>query len=279
MIKTEELYKSYKKIKALQGLNLHVSPGSFFGLLGPNGAGKTTIVKILTTLIRSDSGRAFVNGFDVEKEPTRAKLEIGVVPQSINLDMELTSRENLLIHGLLYKMSYTEIKRTSGEMLSLVGINENDNRPVKTFSGGMKRRLMIARALMHKPMVVFLDEPTVGLDATTRRKLWILLRKINNNGATILMTTHYIEEAESLCDMVGIIDLGRLIAFDTPKNLIKSVGRIVVDEMTEKGIKGHFFLGRKEASSFVEHAKGSALVREANLEDVFLELTGKRVNQ
>ncbi len=137
---------------------------------------------------------------------------------------------------------------------------------------------MIARALMHKPEVVFLDEPTAGLDAKTRRKLWIILRKINQKGATILLTTHYIEEAEALCNQVGIVDFGKLIALDTPKNLIQRAGHIVVDEMTEKEIKSHFFLSRREASLFVERLKGSALVREANLEDVFLKLTGRRVS-
>ena len=278
MIKIEKLYKRYKKNAALQDLDLHIHRGSFFGLLGPNGAGKTTTVKILTTLVRPDSGRAVINGFDVVKEPASAKMEIGVVQQSINLDMELTAKENLFIHGLLYRMPYKAIKKAGEEMLSFVDLDNSADMPVKTFSGGMKRKLMIARALMHKPEVVFLDEPTAGLDAKTRRKLWIILRKINQNGATILLTTHYIEEAESLCSQVGVVDFGRLIALDSPKNLIQSAGHIVVDEMTEKEIKSHFFSSRKEASLFVERLKGSALVREANLEDVFLKLTGRRVS-
>lgn len=277
MIKIKNLHKKYKKITALHGLNLNISAGSFFGVLGPNGAGKTTTIKILTTLIRFDSGTVIVNGFDVTKNPTLAKMEIGVVPQSINLDMELSAKENLFIHGLLYKMPFKAIKKAANEMMDFVGLRENENKIVKTFSGGMKRKLMIARALMHKPKVVFLDEPTVGLDVTTRKKLWTLLKKINHQGATILLTTHYIEEAEALCDTVGIIDFGKLIALDTPKNLIKRVGRIAVDEITDEETKSHFFPNRKEASSFVEHLQGSALVREANLEDVFLEITGRRV--
>jgi len=279
MIRIGNLHKRYKKVIALNGLNLDIPAGSFFGLLGPNGAGKTTIVNILTTLTRPDSGRVTVNGFDVVKEPIRAKLEIGVVPQSINLDMELSARENLFIHGLLYGMSQKDIRQEGERMLSFVGLEECADRPVKDFSGGMKRRLMIARALMHSPRVVFLDEPTVGLDVTTRRKLWELLKKINQEGATILLTTHYIEEAEALCDMVGIIDFGKLIALGSPKTLIQRVGPIVVEQMAEDGIRTHFFSNRKEATSFIERLKGSALIREANLEDVFLELTGRRVNQ
>ncbi len=277
MIRIENLTKRYGKTVALDNLTLHVEKGEFFGYLGPNGAGKTTTVKILTSLTKPSSGTAAIGGHDILRSPLAAKKRIGVVPQAINLDMELTAWENLLIHGLLYQMKRAAIKEETRKWISFVGLEGAVNRPVNTFSGGMKRRLSIARSLLHNPEVLFMDEPTVGLDASGRRDLWGLLKRINREGTTIFLTTHYIEEAEALCDRVGILDHGHLIALDTPQALIASAGKIVVDVFEGEHLASHFFSDRTSASTFAATVQGSATIRNANLEDVFVKLTGRRV--
>lgn len=279
MIQIVDLYKKYKDTLALNGLSLTVKQGEFFGYLGPNGAGKTTTVKVLTTLARPSGGKAFIKGYDVVENALKAKKQSGVVPQSINLDMELTAWENLLIHGLLYKMSHRCMRKQAEYLLEFVGLNEHRHKLVKNFSGGMKRRLMIARALLHKPQVIFMDEPTVGLDPSVRRQIWGLLKKINQEGSTIFLTTHYIEEAEALCDRVGIIDRGQLIALDRPQSLIASAGAVVVDVLDNDQLSSYFFSNRKEAGDFVASLNLPATVRNANLEDVFVKLTGRRVGE
>jgi ABC-2 type transport system ATP-binding protein len=277
MIVIENLTKKYKKIIALDNLSLHVEAGEFFGYLGPNGAGKTTTVKILTSLAKPGNGTAKIGGYDISITPLEAKKLTGVVPQAINLDMELSARENLIIHGRLYGLRQAFIKKQIEKWLTFVGLVPHALRPVRTFSGGMKRRLMIARALLHAPKVLFMDEPTVGLDASGRRDLWGLLKRINKKGATIFLTTHYIEEAEALCDRVGILDHGRLIALDQPKALIASSGKVVVDVYGEAGLQSHFFQDRDTAGTFAASIQGMATLRDANLEDVFVKLTGRRV--
>ena len=277
MIRINNLTKRFGKTVALENLSLHVKEGEFFGYLGPNGAGKTTTVKILTTLARPSSGTAEIGGHDIQRSALAAKKLIGVVPQAINLDMELTAWDNLLIHGLLYRMKRSAIREEAKRWAAFVGLSDVMDRPVNTFSGGMKRRLSIARALLHRPRVLFMDEPTVGLDASGRRDLWGLLKRINREGTTIFLTTHYIEEAETLCDRVGILDRGRLIALDTPRALIASAGKIVVDVFDDEHLTSHFFPDRASAGAFAATVQGSATIRNANLEDVFVKLTGRRV--
>ncbi len=277
MIRMENLTKRYGKNTALNNLTLHVKEGEFFGYLGPNGAGKTTTVKILTSLVKPTAGTATIGGHDITRSSLAAKKLIGVVPQAINLDMELTAWENLLIHGLLYRMKRGAIRAEARKWAAFVGLSGALDKPVNTFSGGMKRRLTIARALLHGPRVLFMDEPTVGLDASGRRDLWGLLKRINREGATIFLTTHYIEEAEALCDRVGILDRGRLIALDTPAALIASAGKIVVDVFEGDTLTSRFFPDRASAGAFAATVQGSATIRNANLEDVFVKLTGRRV--
>ncbi len=277
MIITENLGKRYGKTLALVDLSLHVRKGEFFGYLGPNGAGKTTTVRILTTLTRPTTGHASIGGHDLQLDPLRAKGLIGVVPQAINLDMELSAWENLLIHGLLYRMRREEIKRQAEKWAAFVGLQSVLGRPVRSFSGGMKRRLSIARALLHGPRVLFMDEPTIGLDPAGRRELWGLLKRIRQEGATIFLTTHYIEEAEALCDRVGILDRGRLIALGAPSALIASAGKVVVDVFDDETLTSHFFPDRESAGRYAASVRGAATIRKANLEDVFVKLTGRRV--
>ncbi|QGP93838.1 Daunorubicin/doxorubicin resistance ATP-binding protein DrrA [Neomoorella glycerini] len=278
MIELQGLTKHYGNIVAVAGLNLQIKSGEIFALLGPNGAGKTTTVRMLTMLTRPSSGRALINGYDVTRDLGKVKQAIGVVPQQMNLDQELTAWENLELHGRLHKMSTKERQERINELLAYVELEERADDLVSKFSGGMKRRLMIARALMHRPRVLFLDEPTVGLDPQTRRKIWDLIRRMNTEGMTVLLTTHYIEEAEMLCHRVGIMDRGQLIALGTPGELKQKVGEVAVESFagTETGYK--LFSCREEALDYARKVTGNVLIRATNLEDVFIELTGRKVN-
>jgi len=196
------LVKKFGELRAVDGVSFEVEDGEIFGLLGPNGAGKTTTIKILVTLLKPTSGEVFVAGNDVIKKPSLVRKSIGVVFQDTTLELDFTARENLDFHARLYGMTKEERKRRIEEVLSLVELSENADQLVKNFSGGMKRRLEIARGLLHFPKVLFLDEPTLGLDARTRRRIWKYLKEFKGE-TTIMLTTHYIEEAEKLCDRVA----------------------------------------------------------------------------
>jgi ABC-2 type transport system ATP-binding protein len=254
---------------------LHVRSGEIFGLLGPNGAGKTTITKMLTTLLLPTSGSAAVGGHDLARKHHEVKKLIGVVPQELNLDRELTGRENLLIQALLRKVPNRD--DAINNALSWAGIADRADDIVKHYSGGMQRRLLIARAVLHEPAMLFLDEPTVGLDPQIRRAIWDLIRQLNEKGMTILLTTHYIEEAERLCHRVGIIAKGKLIACDTPESLKKDCGRIVVETVQNGTTSFKLFSSRTEANNFAGEDTGDLTIRHTNLEDVFIHLTGAKI--
>src|SRR6202167_6142496 len=211
------------QIPALDGLSLDVVPGEIFGLLGPNGAGKSTTVGVLTTRVRPTSGRAWIGEFDVWKEQARVKDLIGVVPQRPNLDFSLTAREILVFHGAYFGIGSKVRNQRADSLLEKFKLTERANQMVRGFSGGMMQRLSIARAMMHDPQVLFLDEPSAGLDPQTRLLLWEIIREYNQRGKTILLTTHNMEEADALCQRVGIIDHGRKIAVGTPAELKASV--------------------------------------------------------
>jgi ABC-2 type transport system ATP-binding protein len=206
-------------IVALDSLDLDVSQGEFFGLLGPNGAGKTTTIGILTTRVRATSGKASVAGADVARDDVRVRQRIGVVPQRPNPDRSLSVIENLEFHAAYFGMALGSAAKRGLDLLDRLGIGDKANAKVDELSGGQQQRLMIARALIHEPRVLFLDEPTVGLDPQARLALWEILRDLHAQGRTIVMTTHYMEEADQLCDRLAIIDHGRLLACDTPDNL------------------------------------------------------------
>ena len=278
MIKIEHLGKKYKSTTAVNNLSLEVKKQEIYGFLGPNGAGKTTTIRILSTLTFPTSGAAYINGYDVQKSPTLAKKEIGVVHQTHNIDPELTGYENLLIHGLLFKMSIKDINKKAEELLKFVDLKDDMRKLVAKYSGGMRRRLTIARALIHNPSLLIMDEPTTGLDAFARRRLWGLIKKIRDEGGTIFLTTHYIEEAEYLSDRVGILDKGGLIAEGAPSKLVNNLGKIAVDIEGSDGLEVEFFETREEAAKFLSKLNKNATIRQANLEDVFIRLTGRRVN-
>jgi ABC-2 type transport system ATP-binding protein len=211
------------EVVALDGVALEIRAGEIFGLLGPNGAGKSTTIGILTTRTRPTAGRAFIGELDVWREPVRAKLLIGVVPQRPNLDFALTAREILLFHGAYFRQGARERARRSDELLEKFKLTDRADQNVRGFSGGMMQRLSIARAMMHDPQVLFLDEPSAGLDPQTRLLLWDIVRDYNRLGKTVVITTHYMEEADELCDRLAIIDHGRIIAQGSPRELKSTI--------------------------------------------------------
>ena len=279
MIEISGLTKEYSGNKVVDGLDLQVERGELFGFLGPNAAGKTTTIRILTTLTKPTSGHALINGFDVVKEPSKVKSQFGIVQQHLSLNRELTVKENLELHARLHHLSKAERKERIDELLDYVDMTRDANQLIDKTSGGMKRRAMIARALIHRPKLLFLDEPTVGLDAQTRRRVWDLIRRMNSEGTTVFLTTHYIEEAEALCDRIGIVHHGKLISMGSPRNLRRKLGMITVETKENGHTKYSYFPGSEDASKFIQEMEVSdkVVMRQSNLEDVFVELTGQKV--
>jgi ABC-2 type transport system ATP-binding protein len=310
VIETSGLTKVYPGgLKAVDDLDLTVWEGEIFGLLGPNGAGKTTTVGMLTTRVVPTEGSATVRGVDVVARPTIAKQLIGVVSQSNTLDRSVDVWENLYFHGRYFGMSSRHARSRADESLELFRLTDRAHVDVSTLSGGMAQRLMVARAIMHRPQVLFLDEPTAGLDPQSRLALWDILGDLNDAGQTILMTTHYMEEAEQLCRRVAIMDHGKLLALDTPIALKRSLGadtvvtittdgrleelsrhiealhgvtRVhVVDETVRVGLSGSNgvlprILGHAENGGF--HVKDLSIA-EPTLETVFITLTGRDLRE
>jgi len=280
IIEISGLNKEYSGKKVIDNLNLSVSQGDLFGFLGPNGAGKTTTIRILTTLTKPTSGKVLINGIDVAKDAGLVKEEFGVVQQHLSLNRDLTIAENLELHARLHHIPTAERKRRIADLLDYVELSDHADYLIDNVSGGMKRRAMIARALLHKPKLLFLDEPTVGLDAQTRRRVWDLIRRMNIEGTTVFLTTHYIEEAEALCKRVGVIHHGRLIALGSPLELRQTLGLIAVELQGDgNGTTYRYFPDRQSASAFIQSLPSTkkVVMRESNLEDVFIELTGQKV--
>lgn len=229
MITVKNLVKKYADFKALDGLSFEVNDNEIFGLLGPNGAGKTTLIHILATLLKPTEGGAIVNGFDVLHNATKVRQSIGVVFQAPSSDDILTGYENLKVHALLYGIPRKLREKRISEVLELVGLEDRKNDQVKKYSGGMRRRLEIARGLLHHPKVFFLDEPTLGLDPKSRETMWKYIKKIvREEKVTIILTTHYMEEADMLCDRIGFITNGKIIALDSPSKLKQEIGGDIV---------------------------------------------------
>lgn len=236
VIRTDQLTKVYPgDVRAVDALDLEVHAGEIFGLLGPNGAGKTTTAGMLTTRVIPTSGRAAVGGVDVVAQPTRAKRVIGVVPQTNTLDRSLDVYENLYFHGRFFGMNARTAKAEAHRLLEQFRLADRARVAVEALSGGMAQRLMVARAIMHRPAILFLDEPTAGLDPQSRIAMWEILGELHRDGQTVLLTTHYMEEADQLCDRVAIIDHGRLLAMDTPTALKGSIGMDSMVTVTAAG--------------------------------------------
>lgn len=303
VIETKDLTKKYNGkngILAVDGINLEVRDGEIFGLLGPNGAGKTTTLMMLTTLRQPTSGTATVNGFDIVRQQSHVRQSIGMVFQDPSSDDILTGYENLKLHGMLYGMLTKLREQRIKEVLELVDMTDRRNDLVKKYSGGMRRRLEIARGLMHHPKVLFLDEPTLGLDPQTREHIWTYIEKLaKEERMTIIITTHYMDEAEKLCDRIAIIDNGKIVVLDTPENLKKIIGGDVVTMRTDNpnidAVKKFDFVKKVERMDHVvkltvidanKHLPEilkeigdveSVEVHTPTLNDVFLHYTGKEI--
>jgi len=242
-IETKSLSKSFGDLKAVDDISFNVENGEIFGFLGPNGAGKSTTMMILTTLLKPTSGQALVSGFDVKTNPKQVRQKIGYVQQESTVDEYLTGRENLLLQARLNHIPKDLIKERIDEVLELIELSDKQNDAVVTYSGGMRKRLDIAGGLLHRPKVLFLDEPTVGLDIQTRRKIWEYIKKIHEEfEMTIFLSTHYMEEADQLCDRIGIIDGGKIQVIDTPQNMKSAMGNEVISLTIEKSESENDFL-------------------------------------
>jgi ABC-2 type transport system ATP-binding protein len=278
MIELLNLSKNFGSLAAVRSVSFSVPQGEVFGLLGPNGAGKTTTIRMLTTLSLPSSGTARVAGHDIISEPLDVKRSIGVIPQLLNLDIDLTLAENLEYHGRLHRMEKKDREARTDELLRFVGLHEKRDTPVEHLSGGMRRRLLIARGLMHRPRVVFMDEPTVGLDPQARHLIWKMIEDLKQSGITILLTTHYIEEADRLCDRVAIMQQGKVVTLGAPADLKALVGRYVTECHGRHDLPRQFRWTREEALDAGRGMGCNVTVRDVTLEDVFIELTGERID-
>mgnify|MGYP003717991415 FL=1 len=251
-IEIKFLTKSFGDVTAVNNISLSVKNGEIFGFLGPNGAGKSTTIMILTTLLKPTSGQALISSFDVATNAKQVRQNIGYVQQETTVDEYLTGRENLLLQAKLNHIQKDKIDKRIDEILTLIELTDKQDKTVVTYSGGMRKRLDIAGGLLHRPKVLFLDEPTVGLDIQTRRKIWQYIKKIHDEfKMTIFLTTHYMEEADQLCDRIGIIDDGKIQVIDSPENLKKAMGNEVISIIFEEGENRDSFLSELEKIEFV----------------------------
>ena len=307
-IKVENLTKKFNGITAVDSISFEIKEGEVLGLLGPNGAGKTTTISMLATILKPTSGTAFVNGFEILGKQDDVRKSIGIVFQDPSLDEELTAYENMDFHGRLYRIPKEIRQKKIIELLKLVELEDRKNNLVKTFSGGMRRRLEIARGLLHEPKVMFLDEPTLGLDPQTRNHLWQYIKKLNEEKhITIILTTHYMEEADRLCNNVAIIDHGKIIAMNTPAKLKDEIGGDVItiessnNEKLQSNLKslnwiknvhlhnGFITVNLQYAEKHVvdivnlsnknKIAINSISIHKPTLEDVFLHFTGRTIRE
>lgn len=276
IIEVKDLVVKFGDFAAVDGISFDVKEGEIFGFLGPNGAGKTTSIRTITTIQKFESGSVFVDGHDIRTEFLEARKLIGIAQQHISLDTELTVRQNIKHHAIMRKIPKKDIDRIVNETASILELDDYMDKKVMNLSGGWKRKTNIVCAIIHKPKILLLDEPTAGLDTRSRHMLWELVRKLNSNGTTIFLTTHYIEEAESLCDRVAVIDHGKLIAIGTTDELRDRVGKITVETSSDDGKRVvQYFRDMASAKEFSK-TLGDRLytIRRTSLEDVYLELTG-----
>jgi ABC-2 type transport system ATP-binding protein len=307
-IETRQLTKTYNSLKAVDTLDIKVEPGEIFGLLGPNGAGKTTAISMLCTILKPTSGTATVNGFDIVTEANKVRKSIGIVFQEPSVDDRLTARENLYMHANLYGVPASEQKERINRILKLVELEDRADDLLRTYSGGMRRRLELGRGLIHYPKVLFLDEPTVGLDPQTRDHIWKYIKELKEaHDITVVLTTHYMDEADRLSDRIAIMDHGKIVVLDSPQNLKETLeGDVItvrannIEDLAELVNKWLGFSKARVVEGALEitvHSGKSAMPRimeiasqnniyveslvsrEPNLEDVFLHYTGRTIRQ
>lgn len=279
-VSLQNVHKVYNNICVVNDLSLTIQPGEIFGLLGPNGAGKSTTIRMLTTLTQPTQGDIVVAGYDVSRQKLDVRRQIGVVLQQTSVDGDLTVWENMEFHGRMHHIPNPRRQRLITQWLDYVELAERRDDKVKTLSGGMKRRLQIARALLHDPKILFLDEPTVGLDPQTRRRLWEIIQGLNQQGMTMLLTTHYMEEVEYLCDRIGILDQGQLIEIGTLDQLRRKHGEGILMRQQSDRWDYTFFPTLAAANQYFDQQpdKTGMMVRPSNLEDIFVELTGRQLD-
>ena len=277
MIEIRDLTKKFGDFTAVDGLSFDIRSGEFFGLLGPNGAGKTTTISMISTVLLPTSGEIYIDGTRLTRAASEQKRKLAVITQEYSMRQDMTMDEVMEYQGRLYRIPVKQIRKRSAELLDFAGLGEYHRRTVRHLSGGMKRKLMICRALLTEPEILLLDEPTAGMDALSRRQMWNLLRQVNDRDMTILLTTHYIEEAEALCDRVAMINRGRLQKLDTPRSLISELGEFTVDETGEEGLVSTHFRSRDEAIRFLEASGSNTSLRNTTLEDVFVECAGRKM--
>jgi len=303
VIETKNLRKKYPNdLVAVRGINLQVAQGEIFGLLGPNGAGKTTTLMMLATLLEPTSGTARINGYDIRTQPDKVRREIGIVFQDPSSDDILTGYENLRLHALMYGVDKSIRKKRIDEVLRMVDIYERKDDLVRNYSGGMRRRLEIARGLLHHPKVLFLDEPTLGLDPSGRKQAWkYIVKLVQSEKITVVITTHYMDEADKLCDRIAIIDFGKIVALDTPKNLKKQIGGDIIklksDHLNSGAIKklgfvmkvrtvdGYTQITLRDADTHLQEVLAiagkvdSVEIHSPTLDDVFLHYAGREYRE
>lgn len=309
-VEAQNIVKKFPSVTAVNDVTFNVNEGEIFGLLGPNGAGKTTLIRILTCLMKPTSGQGKIHGLDVVRQPGRVRRKIGVVSQAMTTDLDLTAKENMDIFAKYFDIPKKQRKESISNLLKIVELEERAKDLVATYSGGMRRRLEIARGLVHRPYILFLDEPTIGLDPQSRRVIWELLRKIRKEtNLTIFITTHYMDEADALCDRIAIIDYGKIVAMDSPANLKRNIGGFdiievslgnfrpevmdklksmkFIKDITEKdeGLRISVDDAAKAMPILIEEFKKMDVtiqylaIHEQTLEDVFIHYTGKTIRE
>ena len=280
VIDAEGIVVKFGDNTAVDHVDVKVKRGEIYGFLGPNGAGKTTTIRVLTTLLRPTSGSVWISGLEIPSYNKEIRKQIGFVQQMISLDKDISVKENIICHGYLQKVPKKDIRNRMESISAVLGLTPFLEYEVVKLSGGWKRKTAIACALMHNPKILFLDEPTAGLDTQSRHMLWDMIRQLNNAGTTIFLTTHYIEEAENLCDRVAILNNGKRVALGSPRELCDKIGRFAVEYDGEDCVRKYsYFSDWEDAKEFVSKFgdEDSALLRKTTLEDVFLEMTGREV--
>jgi len=275
MIELQGLTKRFGDFTAVDHLDLTVETGEFFGLLGPNGAGKTTVISMLSTVLLPTAGEIRIDGQKLDRKASEQKRKLSVITQEYSMRQDMTMNEVMEYQGRLYYLPRKVIREKTEQLLSFAGLLEFRKRTVRHLSGGMKRKLMICRALMAEPQILLLDEPTAGMDALSRRQMWNLLRQVNTNHMTIILTTHYMEEAQALCDRVALINRGKLQKLDSPGRLIEELGAFAVDETVGGELKSTFFHQREDAIRYLERSDAETTFRATTLEDVFVDCAGR----
>lgn len=279
MIEIKNLTKKFDNFTAVDNLSLTIETGEFFGLLGPNGAGKSTTISMLSTLLLPTSGDIYIDGQKLTRQRTDLKRKISVITQEYSMRQDMTMDEIMEYQGRLYFMPRKEIRRKTDELLEFTDLLQFRKRTVRKLSGGMKRKLMVCRALLTEPEILLLDEPTAGMDPLSRRQMWNLLRKLNEKHLTILLTTHYIEEAQALCDRLALLNHSKLEDVDTPAAFIEALGAYAVDETINGELHSRYFSTKEEAIKCLSELSGRPALRETTLEDVFIERTSVKRGQ